>query len=105
MFRFFRERFKGKPLAEWMDILEEHDIEFGPVNSSMEHFLDDAHFKAREMILDITAPDTGEKQHEPGFGMKFAGTPPNCATNHRSWERTQTPYSPSWAIRRRSRQS
>ncbi len=75
MFRFFRERFKNKPLAEWMDILEEHDIEFGPVNSSMEHFLNDAHFKAREMILDITAPDTGEKQHEPGFGMKFAGTP------------------------------
>ena len=75
IFSFLRKEFKTKPLSEWMTILKTHDIEFGPVNSTMEHLLGDVNLKDREMILETNAPDTGETEYEPGFGMKFSETP------------------------------
>ena len=75
IFAFLRNEFKSKSLSEWMTILKTHDIEFGPVNSTMEHLLGDVHLNHREMILETTAPDTGETEYEPGFGMKFSETP------------------------------
>jgi crotonobetainyl-CoA:carnitine CoA-transferase CaiB-like acyl-CoA transferase len=75
MFNHFRHVFKAKTLAEWVQILIEHDIEFGPVNSTVEHLWQDPHMQARQMLFETTDPSTGQKQYEPGFSMKFAGTP------------------------------
>ena len=75
MFSHFRHFFKTKTLTEWVQILMEHDIEFGPVNSTVEHLWQDPHMRARQMLLETTDPSTGQKQYESGFSMKFAGTP------------------------------
>jgi crotonobetainyl-CoA:carnitine CoA-transferase CaiB-like acyl-CoA transferase len=75
MFRFFRKVFKEKTQAEWLQILKENDIEFGPLNLTVEELKSDPHLKAREMVLEFPDPVTGGTRYEPGFVFKFSGTP------------------------------
>lgn len=74
MFAVFRAFFKDKSLAEWMDILHDHDIQFGPVNRTEEELSSDPHLQAREMVLEAINPVSGDRQLEPGFPFKFSRT-------------------------------
>lgn len=75
MFRHFRDFFKARTLAESTELLREQDVTFGPVNRTVEELRDDPHLQAREMVLQTLNPLTGEAAYEPGFALKFAGTP------------------------------
>ncbi len=75
MFATFRGFFKQKTLAEWVPLLMEADLQFGPVNTTVEQLRDDPHLKAREMILELSHPSSDAKIYEPGFALKFSKTP------------------------------
>lgn len=75
MFAYMREFFEQKPLAEWHRILMENDIQYGPVNYTMELLNNDPQVQARDMVLETIDPATGRKRYEPGFALKFAQTP------------------------------
>ncbi len=75
MFAIFRETFKSKTLAEWLKILEENDNQFGPVNETVEQIANDAHYKAREMVIEVTDPFSGEKRKQTGFVFKLSNNP------------------------------
>ena len=75
MFVFFRKFFKGKTLAEWLPVLNEHDLQFGPVNRTVEELRADPHLQARGMVLEVKDPRTGDVKYEPGFALKFSQTP------------------------------
>jgi len=75
MFAFFRSKFLEKDLGEWVQILEEADIEFGPVNRTEEELKADPHIKARQMVIETVDPFTQEKRNESGFALKFGRTP------------------------------
>ena len=74
MFSFFREFFKGKSLQEWMVVLKDHDVQFGPVNRTVEDLRADPHLQAREMVIEVEDPRDGTKLHQPGFALKFSDT-------------------------------
>lgn len=75
MFAHFQEFFRSKTQAEWVKILAEHDIQFSPVNRTVEEVVSDPHNRARGMILETKDPFTGEPRHQVGFALKFAETP------------------------------
>jgi len=75
MFDFFRQTFKSKTLAEWLKILEEADVEFGPVNETMDDVANDPHNKARESIIEVKDPLTGRNTKQTGFIFKFTNNP------------------------------
>ena len=76
MFAFFRATFKQKSQAEWVDLLKTNDIEFGPVNKTEDDLRNDPHLRAREMVLELKDPATGEVKPEVGFAFKFQRTRP-----------------------------
>lgn len=75
MLAFFRQYFKGKTLTEWLQVLRENDLQFGPLNRTIEEMAADPHLRAREMVLETTHPVTGARSYEPGFAFKFSATP------------------------------
>ncbi len=75
MFAFFRRYFLEKTLAEWTEILAENDIQFGPVNRTVDEMRSDPHLQSRDMVLEVQDPRTGAPRYEPGFALKFADTP------------------------------
>ena len=75
MFDVFRETFKSKTLAEWLKILKENDIQFGPVNETMDQVVNDPHIQAREMVIEVTNPFSSEKMKQVGFTYKFSNNP------------------------------
>lgn len=75
MFAFFRGKFLEKDLREWARILEEANLEFGPVNRTEEELKADPHLKARQMIIETIDPFTQKQRSEPGFALKFGRTP------------------------------
>ena len=75
MFVYFRHFFKQKALDEWIPELMENDVQFGPVNQTIEEIKRDPQVKAREMVLETTDPVTQRTRYEAGYALKFAGTP------------------------------
>ena len=75
MFGCFRETFRSKTQKEWLKVLKESDVQFGPVNRTVKAVANDPHNRARETVLEVTNPVTGEKAYEPGFALKFSKTP------------------------------
>ena len=75
MFAYFHDLFKTRTLEEWMPLLAEHDLQYGPVNRTLEELSEDPHIKARKMLLQVTSPTTGSTALEPGFAYKFSQTP------------------------------
>ena len=75
MISYFSARFQTKTLAEWFTILRENDLEFGPANTTIEQLVNDPHITAREMVLKVTDPISGQEDYEAGFALKFAQTP------------------------------
>jgi crotonobetainyl-CoA:carnitine CoA-transferase CaiB-like acyl-CoA transferase len=55
MFRFFRDAFRRKTLAEWRTELASVDICFGPVNTLAETFAD-PQVRHRGMVVDVETP-------------------------------------------------
>ena len=74
MFAFVREFFKGKTLQEWMVVLKENDLQYGPLNRTIEELRADPHILARDMVIEVKDPRDGTKQYQPGFAMKFSDT-------------------------------
>jgi crotonobetainyl-CoA:carnitine CoA-transferase CaiB-like acyl-CoA transferase len=72
MFRFFREKFRTKTLAEWRAELGELEICFGPVQRLDEVFAD-PHLRHRGMIVDVEVP--GGRSVTLGTPIKLSDTP------------------------------
>jgi crotonobetainyl-CoA:carnitine CoA-transferase CaiB-like acyl-CoA transferase len=70
---FFRARFKTKTRDEWFAILSQSDICAGPVYS-LEEALNDAHNRARNMVVEVDHPTLG-KVKQLGIGTKLSETP------------------------------
>ena len=58
-----------------MDLLEENDNQFGPVNTTVEEIITDPHNQARDMIIEVLNQVTGENQQQAGLVMKLSETP------------------------------
>ena len=77
MLAFFRDAFRRKTLAEWMQELGDADICFGPVNTLDETFAD-PQLRHRGMIVDMETP-TGQTR-VLGPPIKLSGTPASLRT-------------------------
>lgn len=75
MFEFFHKSFGEKTRQEWLDLLEENDNQFGPVNTTVEEIITDPHNQARDMIIEVLNQVTGENQQQAGLVMKLSETP------------------------------
>jgi crotonobetainyl-CoA:carnitine CoA-transferase CaiB-like acyl-CoA transferase len=71
------DRFLSKTTAEWIPILEEHDMICAPVQD-YETLLADPQARANEYIIDIDHPLAGPMQ-VVGFPWKFSETPASAA--------------------------
>jgi crotonobetainyl-CoA:carnitine CoA-transferase CaiB-like acyl-CoA transferase len=67
------ERFKTRPMAEWLDLLEEGGVPAGPV-ASIGEMLESPQTLARDMVVDVEHSKLGPVQ-TIGFPVKFSGTP------------------------------
>lgn len=70
--------FLTKNRDEWIDILDAHDIPFGPVISS-EEVLNNPHFLERNLISEIDDPIDGKIKHI-NFPVKFSEMPVEIKT-------------------------
>lgn len=69
------EVFAARTSADWLSSLEAEKIGCGPINNLQQVF-DDPHVKAREMVIDVDHPLTGEKGASLiASPMKFSETP------------------------------
>lgn len=68
-----RELFRSRPLRDWVRILTDAQVPFGPVNEGLKDLMEDPQLQAREMIVK-SGPTTGES-YRPGFALKFSRTP------------------------------
>ncbi|MFT5485775.1 MAG: crotonobetainyl-CoA:carnitine CoA-transferase CaiB-like acyl-CoA transferase [Paracoccaceae bacterium] len=69
------EVFAKRSSAEWLSGLEENKIGCGPINNLQQVF-DDPHVKAREMVVNVPHPLTGDKGADLiASPMKFSDTP------------------------------
>jgi crotonobetainyl-CoA:carnitine CoA-transferase CaiB-like acyl-CoA transferase len=62
-----------KTTKEWENLLDEHDVMWGPVNN-IKNVVDDPHVNTREMIVKVEHPQAG-KHKIAGTPMKFSSTP------------------------------
>jgi crotonobetainyl-CoA:carnitine CoA-transferase CaiB-like acyl-CoA transferase len=77
MFTEMRQIIKTRTLAEWMPILLEAEMEFGPVNSSVEDLENDPHLRARGILRRGFNPVTGERPLEASPAIRFSRTSPH----------------------------
>jgi len=77
MFDFFREAFRRKTLAEWMQELGDKDICFGPVNTLDETFAD-PQLRRRGMVVDMETRDGHARILGPP--IKLSDTPASLRT-------------------------
>ena len=64
----------GRDLHEVLDTCEQLGITIGPI-ASMEDIADDAHYQARQSVLDIADPATGTPLRVPNVPFRMDGTP------------------------------
>jgi len=67
------ERFKTRPTAEWLRLLEEESVPAGPV-ASIGEMLDFPQTLARDMVVEVEHSKLGPVR-TIGFPVKFSGTP------------------------------
>ena len=77
-FRRLRAKFKEKTMGEWVALLADKDICFGPV-ASVEEMLDDPQARHRQMVLE-QADRRGETRRTLGNPLKLSATPPSLRT-------------------------
>jgi crotonobetainyl-CoA:carnitine CoA-transferase CaiB-like acyl-CoA transferase len=65
--------FRSRPLGDWVRILTDAGVPFGPINMGLNDLTQDPQIEARRMIVK-TGPVTGES-YRPGFALKFSRTP------------------------------
>lgn len=69
----FRQLFKGKTVAEWVELLQQSGVPAGPVNTVPEAF-SDLQTAATEMVLDLVHPKLGPYK-TTGLPFKFVPRP------------------------------
>jgi crotonobetainyl-CoA:carnitine CoA-transferase CaiB-like acyl-CoA transferase len=74
MFAEMRSVIKGRTLAEWMPILLEAEMEFGPVNASVDELVSDPQLAARGILRRGYNPVSGETPLEAGPALRFSRT-------------------------------
>ena len=52
-----------------------NDIQFGPVNHTLDQLWQDPQVKARDMLAKTVDPATKRERYEPGYAFKFEDTP------------------------------
>jgi crotonobetainyl-CoA:carnitine CoA-transferase CaiB-like acyl-CoA transferase len=77
-FRRVRAKFKEKTMDEWVALLADKDICFGPV-ASVEEMLDDPQVRHRQMVVP-QADRRGEARRTLGNPLKLSATPPTLRT-------------------------
>jgi crotonobetainyl-CoA:carnitine CoA-transferase CaiB-like acyl-CoA transferase len=77
-FRRVRAKFKEKTMDEWVALLADKDICFGPV-ASVEEMLDDPQVQHRQMVVQ-QADRRGEARRTLGNPLKLSATPPTLRT-------------------------
>jgi len=77
-FRRVRAKFKEKTMDEWVSLLADKDICFGPV-ATVEEMLDDPQAHARQMVVE-QADRRGETRRTLGNPLKLSATPPTLRT-------------------------
>ena len=75
---FMRKTFKQKTLEEWNEMLADHDICWGRVQSLSE-VMEDPLFRQREMVVDIKERD-GNTSRTLGVSVKLSETPGSIRT-------------------------
>jgi crotonobetainyl-CoA:carnitine CoA-transferase CaiB-like acyl-CoA transferase len=78
MFRRVRATFKEKTMAEWVALLADKDICFGPVATVGEMF-EDPQVRHRQMVVSL-ADRRGEPRRTLGNPLKLSATPPRLRT-------------------------
>lgn len=78
MFAFFRDAFRRKTRAEWLEELGDEDICIGPVNS-VEEAMGDPQVRHREMVIDMETPNGPSKT--VGMPIKLSHTPASLRTS------------------------
>ena len=76
MQRSLSEAIKTRTLAEWLVLMRDADLEFGPVNITSEQLAADPHLNARDMVRRTVDPVSGGAVLEPGLPLKFSRTVP-----------------------------
>jgi crotonobetainyl-CoA:carnitine CoA-transferase CaiB-like acyl-CoA transferase len=77
LYALLDDKFLGKTTAEWMALLEAHDMICAPV-FDYEDILADEQARANEYVLSVDHPTNGETQ-VVGFPWKFSATPAAAA--------------------------
>jgi crotonobetainyl-CoA:carnitine CoA-transferase CaiB-like acyl-CoA transferase len=77
-FRRLRVKFKEKTMAEWVALLADKDICFGPV-ATVDEMLDDPQVRHREMVVQ-QVDRRGERRRTLGNPLKLSATPPRLRT-------------------------
>ena len=77
-FRRVRAKFKERTMGEWVSLLADKDICFGPV-ATVEEMLDDPQARARQMVVE-QADRRGETRRTLGNPLKLSATPPTLRT-------------------------
>jgi crotonobetainyl-CoA:carnitine CoA-transferase CaiB-like acyl-CoA transferase len=77
-FRRVRAKFKEKTMSEWVSLLADKDICFGPV-ASVDEMLDDPQARHRQMVVE-QADRRGETRRTLGNPLKLSATPPTLRT-------------------------
>lgn len=68
------EKFRTRPSADWLRLLQQARIPCGPVNN-FQQALDDPQVRARDMVVDVPLAD-GSTVSMPGNPVKLSGTQP-----------------------------
>jgi crotonobetainyl-CoA:carnitine CoA-transferase CaiB-like acyl-CoA transferase len=75
MFAEMRRVMKQRTLTEWMPIMLDAEMEFGPVNATVDQLASDPHLAARGILRRGVNPVSGETPIEAGPGLHFSRTP------------------------------
>jgi len=73
MFTFFREAFKARSQDEWVRLLWDRQVAFGPVRTIDEAFSDE-HIRHRQMVTHVETPGVGTTP-QIGLPIKLSSTP------------------------------
>ena len=104
-----RKRFRLKPAAHWLAVLDELGVPAGPVNDMLQA-LSDPQTIAREMVVELEHPTAGPREGDRLPGEILATRPARCGrprpcsarTRARSWPSTASAPTRSRRSRRRA---
>lgn len=70
-----RALFQTRTKQEWLELLAEEDVCFGPVNSVFEAY-NDPQLRERKMFVDVPLPHSPKKMIQVAHPVKYSHTPP-----------------------------